>query len=340
VTVLSVHTTFRRNLLSVAHEINIDAQRFVHGSNGFSSSLRTLLRSTGRSILRSTLFKPVHPITRQVKCVTEPAGLLAIRSTPPLSPVEPISNDLTIISSNLYHGWPKQDTLLARLSSFVRLVEEQHADIVLLQEVSRTPGFKTDQWLSERLGFAYVYARANGHHGIGFEEGVAVFSRYPLHSPHLKEFSNKLNPFVRRIALGVFTDTPQGTLPFFSVHLGIMPQENAAQIVDLRDWVSGIAGELPAFIGGDFNTHESTPQIGYVQTKWIDTYRCLHPEQDGTTHQLNWPWGAVMHRSRLDYIFHKPGNTKWQVATAGHLETPNGPHSDHRAVLTRLKFVQ
>jgi endonuclease/exonuclease/phosphatase family metal-dependent hydrolase len=326
--------------LSVAHEINIDAQRFVHGSNGITSTLRTLLRSTGRSILRTALFKPLHPLAHQAKSVTEPAGLLVIRPAPHQITANTPNSSLTIISSNLYHGWPRQDNLLARLSSFAQLVEEQQADIILLQEVSRTPAFKADEWLSERLGFAYVYSRANGHQDIGFEEGVAVFSRFPLRSPRLKEFSNRLNPFVRRIALGVYSDTPFGIIPLFSVHLGIMPQENAAQIVDLRDWVSGITGKYPAFIAGDFNTHESTPQIRYAQAKWTDTYRCLHPDQDGTTHQLNWPWGAVMRRARLDYIFYKPGNTNWQVTTAQHLETPNQSHSDHRVVLTRLKFAQ
>jgi exonuclease III len=48
------------------------------------------------------------------------------------------------------------------------MVESEAADIVLLQEVARTTKLKVDEWLAERLGMGYVYARANGHEpGIG-----------------------------------------------------------------------------------------------------------------------------------------------------------------------------
>jgi endonuclease/exonuclease/phosphatase family metal-dependent hydrolase len=148
-----------------------------------------------------------------------------------------------------------------------------------------------------------------------------------------------MNPFVRRIALGAFIDSPYGSIPFFSVHLGITPYENAAQIINLREWVSEITGPRPAFIGGDFNSHETTPQIRYAQGKWVDTFRHVHPENDGTTHELYWPWGGLLRRSRLDYIFLKDSLKNWQVLDAQHLDSPEGSHSDHKAVITRVMPV-
>ena len=323
--------------MSVASEILIDAQRFVRGSNGFTSSVNVLLRSAGRSLLRSPVLGLFHPSIQKVKNVAKPAGLLSIRYSPSTQFASPPYCNLTIISANLCHGWPNQADLLERLESFAHLVEQQNADIILLQEVSRTPEFRVDEWLSERLGMAYVYSRANGHQSIGFEEGVAVYSRFSLSAPRLKEFSNSLNPFVRRVALGAFVDTPFGRFPFFSVHLGITPYENAAQIIHLREWVSDIARTQSAFIGGDFNTNEGTPQIRYAQGEWVDTFRHIHPHSDGSTHELRWPWGRVIRRSRLDYIFLKPGEQPWRVKDSKHLDPLENSFSDHRAVLTRLE---
>jgi endonuclease/exonuclease/phosphatase family metal-dependent hydrolase len=68
----------------------------------------------------------------------------------------------------------------------------------------------------------------------------------------------------------------------------------------------------------------------------VDTFRHLHPDADGTTHELNWPWGGRLRRHRLDYIFLSSQGQAWRAIEARHLVTPTEPHSDHRAVLARL----
>jgi endonuclease/exonuclease/phosphatase family metal-dependent hydrolase len=217
------------------------------------------------------------------------------------------------------------------------MVESNHADIILLQEVTRTPDFKVDEWLSERLGMACVYSRANGHKtGIGFEEGVAIFSRYPLTSPQIHQLDDRSNPFVRRLALGAAVDSPCGKILSVSVHLGLLRQQNAVQLSGLRHWLSELDVDTPALIGGDFNAHETTSQIQQAKSTWLDTYRHLNPYEDGTTHELRTPWGALLHRARLDYIFLRPGKALWKVIEARHLDTSAGKISDHQAVLARL----
>ncbi|MEK7312328.1 MAG: endonuclease/exonuclease/phosphatase family protein, partial [Chloroflexota bacterium] len=202
---------------------------------------------------------------------------------------------ITVLSANLWHDWPKHRRLFERLESFAELVKSERADIVLLQEVSRTPSLHVDAWLARQLGMASIYSRANGHEtAIGFEEGLAIFSRFPLVELHLRQLGMRSNPFVRRLALGAEIDTPFGNLLAFSVHLGLRRRHNAAQLSDLRTWVAGITGSLPALIGGDFNAHERSPQIVHTQRTWLDTFRHLHPEKDGTTHELRWPWGSLL----------------------------------------------
>jgi endonuclease/exonuclease/phosphatase family metal-dependent hydrolase len=225
------------------------------------------------------------------------------------------------------------------LSAFANLAEMQGADIVLLQEVTRTSKFKVDEWLADRLGMGYAYVRANGHESeIGFEEGLAVFSRFPLEGAHWQQLGTSPFQMSRRMALGADVKTPCGNLKVFSVHLGISSQANRSQLGHLKAWVSKTAKEQTSFIGGDFNTHEDRSHIRSLQKEWVDIYRYKNPDRDGTTHELRWPWGKTLRQHRLDYLFMQKGLECWDVLDAEHIhaQTGKGSHSDHLAVLARV----
>jgi endonuclease/exonuclease/phosphatase family metal-dependent hydrolase len=317
--------------LSGSRKINIDTQQKSGVSFLFSSSLgafvRKLLRLPGLRLL-----KPALSLLR----VVEPAGRVTVRNVP-IHGASGEDDVITVVSANLWHDWPRHRRLLQRLETFVELVEEEKINILILQEVARMPHFRSDEWLAERLGMAYVYSRANGHErGIGFEEGLAVFSRFPLSAPRLKQLKPDFEPFARRLALGVDVNTSVGQLLVFSVHLGLLPRHNAAQMHHLHNWVTSAAGERSVLIGGDFNAHETSAQIAFLKQRSLDLFRHLNPKADGTTHEFSFPWNRRARRRRLDYIFLNPGSSHWNVLDARHLEAPGEPHSDHRAVLARL----
>jgi endonuclease/exonuclease/phosphatase family metal-dependent hydrolase len=282
------------------------------------------------------MLNKLKPYAHRVAAVTETPGKLTIKSYPSQYPAYEC-REITVISANLWHDWPRYRRLSERLSAFAQLVEEERADILLLQEVARTPDIWVDDWLANRLGMAYVYSRANGHNAIGFEEGLAIFSRYPLDQPQLSQLGKAGDPFVRRLVLGANVDTPCGSLLAFSVHLGLQRRENARQQDQLRQFVNRLAINQPALVGGDFNSHESASQIGRTKKAWVDTFRHLHPHAEGHTHILRWPWGGILKRHRLDYIFLNSVHPKWRIAEARHLTTPGESHSDHNAVLARLE---
>jgi endonuclease/exonuclease/phosphatase family metal-dependent hydrolase len=293
-------------------------------------------KSIAGRLLRLPGLRRLRPLARRAMVVAEPAGWLTMRATPDQK-AQPGSGGVTILSANLWHDWPRHRRLVERLETFARLVERQNVDVVLLQEVTRTSDLWVDKWLFDRLGMAYVYSRANGaEKGIGFEEGLAVLSRFQLSKPRLVQLGDRYNPFVRRLALGATVETDYGKLLTFSVHLGLARRHNASQMAHLREWVRDSAGDLPALIGGDFNAQEASSQIRQTQTKWLDTFRHLHPKADGATHELRGPGGRLIKRSRLDYIFLQPGSVGWKVLEARHFNTEDQPHSDHFAVLTRL----
>jgi endonuclease/exonuclease/phosphatase family metal-dependent hydrolase len=304
----------------------------------FVLSSITRLRSLGRRLLYAPISRLFHTSMDMVAAVRAPTQKLSSYRAS-IHKQSQHCGPLTIISANLWHDWPRYRELVQRLEAFARLVESEIADIILLQEVARTTKLKVDQWLAERLGMESVYARANGHEkGIGFEEGLAVLSRFPLQTPQWQQLGVSTFQMVRRMALGAQVVTPCGNLMVYSVHLGISSKENRSQLKRLQDWIVTSSQGNTAFIGGDFNTHETRSHMRDVQQEWLDVFRHTNPKDDGTTHEFHFPWGKPLLRRRLDYLFLKNGKIPWEIMNAQHISAPvgSGHHSDHRAVKARF----
>ena len=295
------------------------------------SQIRSWLGSTAAGRLAVSLQRRIRSLTGSARQINS-----RLR---PRRPFAPAAGDLIVMSANLWHDWPRHRRLPDRLEAFASLVEESGAQVVLLQEVLRTPDFRTDTWLADRLGMAFAYARANGNSdAIGFEEGSAVLSRYPLLELQQTTLLPSVSRFVSRIALGARLDLPCCDLWAFSTHLSLMRSHNQPQLQALRRWISDISGGVSALIGGDFNASERSEGIKMAQHAWVDTYRSVNPEGEAPTHSLHWPWGGLIRRERLDYVFLHRQDPGWQVVETRHVSTPVRPHSDHAAVLTRLRY--
>jgi endonuclease/exonuclease/phosphatase family metal-dependent hydrolase len=295
----------------------------------------TRLKTVLRRLVTLATLSNLPPGLRHAVAVAQPPGRATRRAIPAITPRQ-ACDGITVLTANLWHDFPRYRTQEARLERFARLVEDAGADILLLQEVARRPGLYADHWLAGRLGMAYVYTRANGHAEIGFEEGLAVFSRFPLGQALLRQLGPGCNPFVRRLALGSTVQTACGPLLAFSVHLALGKRQNWAQVKDLYAWIESMPEQAALVVGGDFNAAEHSPQIRHARSHSTDTFRHIHPHTEAVTHELRWPWGPAWLRHRLDYIFVRPGCPAWQVVEARLLETPGGAHSDHRSMLARL----
>lgn len=271
--------------------------------------------------------------------VAEPVGWAHVRPNPTWR-TSGDSGIVTVLSTNLWHDWPRHRNLHLRLESLARLIEDEAVDVALLQEVARTPDMKTDEWLADRLGMSCVYSRSNGDEEvIRFEEGLAVLSRHPMEGVRVRELGSTPFPLVHRAALRADVQVPHGPLTFFSVHLGLLPRWNARQFEHLRHWVQTTTRGEAAVVGGDFNAHETTPQILRARRSWLDLFRHLHPDGEAPTHRLRLLWGKLVRQRRLDYLFLSQRQKSWVVVEAAHVESRWGAHSDHRAVLARLAPV-
>jgi endonuclease/exonuclease/phosphatase family metal-dependent hydrolase len=248
---------------------------------------------------------------------------------------------LTVLSANLWHDWPRHRQLPERLESLAQLIEEQDAQVVLLQEALQTPQCSAAGWLADRLGMAHGYVRANGdQQSIGFEEGPAVLSKLPMLEMQALRMRSSASPLVRRMALGARLDLGCCQLWVVSTHLGILRTDQERQLKQLHDWVIEVAGASTSVIGGDFNAGERSRAMRDISNTWLDTYRQKNPKSRDGTHTLTLPWGAVLRRQRLDYIFLKAKDSNWGIAEAQHLLTTPIAHSDHKAVVARFHHSQ
>lgn len=318
-------------------------QKYLKVAYQSSNSLITYkrIKSLGGRVFKSTGFQYIKALINRFLSVVKPSGKVYVIAEPEIRNKKSDLNPITILSANLWHDWPRNRRLKERLRCFVELVKHEKVDLLLLQELTRTSDFEADKWLSDQLGMAYIYSRSNGNAPeIGFEEGLAVFSRYPIKNHRLAQLSDQNNPFSRRMALGTCIETSGGEILAYSVHLGILGQHNRKQFSRLKAWVEEESGSIPAVIGGDFNAQENTAQIRNAKATWQDSYRSQNPQGNGYSHEILWPWGKVFKRSRLDYLFLRRGNHSWRVDEARHLETDECPLSDHKPVLVKASFYR
>ena len=244
---------------------------------------------------------------------------------------------ITVASANLWHDWPRQHQWGARLEAVAGLVTAESVDILLLQEVARTRRLMSDLWLAERLGMSFAYARASGIAALGFEEGIAVLSRFPLGRIHARRLSRGRNPLVKRMALGAEILVPEGPVLAVTTHLGLHSGRNARQLSALREWVADISGGEVAIIGGDFNAREDVAEMILTRDAWTDTFRRAHPLSRSSTYASRAPWARWKAPQLIDYVFvQQPPDRHWRIIESVHVDAPGGPHSDHRAVIARL----
>lgn len=176
---------------------------------------------------------------------------------------------LRIATWNL-HFAPDPADLAARIASS----DLATADILLVQEIDAYPdemGSRASR-LAAELAMTYVYAPAVdlGDH----LHGVAIFSRYPLTAPAIRElpFFHAIHP-ERRIALRTDVDLGDELLRVVDVHLDTR-MDPADRVHQLHPAVNDAGERL--VVGGDFNTLPWTWADGAVPITSTDAVTGQH----------------------------------------------------------------
>jgi endonuclease/exonuclease/phosphatase family metal-dependent hydrolase len=269
---------------------------------------------------------------------------------------------LTVLSHNVLHGGPWSGFAGdgQRLGRRVALIADELAalrpDVVALQEAAVSRRLGNVPWrLARRLGYYYVHAPATRYvfgdgilsrlvvGALGFREGPAILSRFPIAESEVYELPRCQRRLDPRVLLRARLDTPWGPIDVFSTHIS----RDDCQARHVTSLVAQRRNGLPSVLMGDFNAVESLPVMRAMteEAGFVDAYRRANPDVTGATvwQRIDAPW-PMAHR-RIDYIFLVPGREVHGDVAASRvvLDTPqrlaDGSAlwpSDHYGVLAEL----
>jgi|LNFM01.1.fsa_nt_gb endonuclease/exonuclease/phosphatase family metal-dependent hydrolase len=274
------------------------------------------------------------------------------------------SPPLRVLTYNLLHdgawsGFFESGTHLEeRLDMSIQELKRLQPDVIALQEASESRKHgNVPQRIAEALGYQMVFAPATEHifgigfvdrlitSAIGFKEGPAILSRYPIVASEVYDLPRCPRRMDPRILLRAEIKAPDGPTQIFSAHTS---KGDECQLQRVGELFREHRGTGRAILMGDLNTGEQSP----VLTEWqkepgfIDAFRVANPGVPGGTVwqniQVEWPTAD----RRVDFIFLFDGRTNGSsVVRSSRLafdqpgRLPNGDAlwpSDHRGVFAEI----
>lgn len=203
---------------------------------------------------------------------------------------------MKLLSWNIWGG-----KYLPRVMDFLAV---SGADIIALQEVEeQDDGGNTAQYIAEKLGVTYVYARSMRYNNEGKEtyRGNAVLSKYPIadHTVHV------LSREQSRSAIQADIDVSGSMLHVVSVHIIHSHQQpSPIQVEQVNSLIDAVPKER-AVVMGDFNALPESQAISVMRGAFADTDTsdtpswCLYPDGCNVCKPERVEW-------KLDYIFTTP----------------------------------
>jgi endonuclease/exonuclease/phosphatase family metal-dependent hydrolase len=274
------------------------------------------------------------------------------------------SPTLRVLTYNLLHDGPwsgffeSGTRLTERLDMTIQELQRLQPDVIALQEASdsRKHG-NVPQRIADALGYQMVFAPATDHifglspldrlitAAIGFKEGPAILSRYPIVASEVYDLPRCQRRMDPRILLRAEINAPDGPIQVFSAHTS---KGDDCQLQRVGELFRERRGTGRAILMGDLNTGEQSP----VLTEWqkepgfIDVFRVANPGVSGGTVWQNiyveWPTAD----RRVDFIFlfdggigNRPVVRSSRLAFDQPGRLPNGDAlwpSDHRGVLADI----
>lgn len=189
------------------------------------------------------------------------------------------STDMKIMSFNIHKGRNEKNKYT--LDSTIKLIKENNADIVCLQEVLGFQDAKIKKHLENNSQFI-VNQRDNL-----FSHGLAIYSKYPIvESNQILLTSNG----EQRGLLHVTFYINNKYVNVINAHLAINTDERKVQIEEMMNYINGLDGEV--ILAGDFN------QTNLELNKLVDVGK-YHGYVNSKT--------FIPIDSRIDHIFIKKG---------------------------------
>ena len=241
-------------------------------------------------------------------------GLLLDPARPALGADPP--RPLRVVTYNMLHGGfglrGDGQHLEERLATTIEALRGLDVDLIGLQEASsgRRRGDVAGR-LATALGLHHVRAPA-GYRWVGrlaswvmgFDEGPAVLSRFPIVAWNVIRLSS-CDHWYGRVLLCAKLETPWGPLDACSTHTG----SSTCQLRSLTRLLQGRRGRAPLILMGDLNSTPDTSGVKHLLADdgLVDTFRTANPDVPGFTVWQPVRVEAPAARRRVDYVLVGPG---------------------------------
>jgi endonuclease/exonuclease/phosphatase (EEP) superfamily protein YafD len=232
----------------------------------------------------------------------------------------PHAPHFTLLTYNVNWGAPRPDLA-------ARAILESKADIVCLQET--TP--ETILRSALRAEYPFMHFRHPIERAGG---GCAFISKWrSTEVTYVPSNSGWFDAWIR------FFHTPAGPVQVLNVHLRPPVSDRGSfgpsgylgtgddRLLELERFFAALRPNVPAIVAGDFNDHENSAVIDWLEAK---KFANALPQFDRRTPTWRWRYGLVTFRRRMDHIVYSPELYCYNAAVL-----PAGA-SDHFPVLAVL----
>lgn len=306
----------------VAQWYSENSSKVANGSSSSSSAAATDDHPTSE---RTALEREAHLKSLRHSFISLPRRLAGHYEPLAMAQDDDAANvgRLKALSVNIwnYNYWQR------RLSHLIRVIRESSPDVIGFQEVraikSGSSSGQPTRWQVADLAAAlpeyeYVFQPAMGfREGHEFvQEGLAVFSRYPITATSVLKLSRDPldgQDFHQRMCLRARVQTRWGGVNVLSTHLSLSLAARARTLPEVSHFASGFLPE-PTILTGDFNAVYTAgpslltrPEFGEFKDAWSS----VHGDSEASDRE-GWTFHAWDHRTRIDFVFSKsePGETR------------------------------
>eukprot|EP00457_Paulinella_chromatophora_P003233 gb/GEZN01003239.1/.p1 GENE.gb/GEZN01003239.1/~~gb/GEZN01003239.1/.p1 ORF type:complete len:505 (+),score=60.59 gb/GEZN01003239.1/:529-2043(+) len=215
---------------------------------------------------------------------------------------------LDVMSVNIfnYNHWAaRKPLLIAEVRRYLPGVVGFQEVRALIKGDSQSARFQSEDLFDALPEYDWVFQPAMGwaeNDGDDFvQEGLAIFSRYPILSHDFLLLSRDPtdgDDFHQRICLRTLLDTPIGRINFLNTHLSLSAKARDRTLREIGHWAKKFSD--PAVLVGDFNM-ELQPENDILGSVfgWQDAWMALHSSQP---EENSWTFNSWNPSKCIDFV--------------------------------------
>ncbi len=208
---------------------------------------------------------------------------------------------IKVVSWNIWQGY--------HLKEVISFLTKSNADVIGLQEVIEKDGTNIAAVIAKELSYECAYHRAIDKTRLGFPQGNAILSKYPIEKsiPHMlsdMSFYKDTAETEPRLAVEAKINIKDKLLTVFTVHLAYSHKFQNSEMRNLQvDNLIKLLSDTRTVLIGDFNSHPDSSYMAKLSDVMVNTDKDL-TTPTWTIYPFDYEgFKETELRHRLDYIF-------------------------------------